>query len=87
MKIVTKFNIGDKAFASSLEGGKEIMIEIPIARIYIAVDANGMRTFYQWFGDNGRVFQLPEYALYTSEEEYQQQKKEYEQQKNGKRTN
>lgn len=88
MNIKTKFNIGDKAFASSLEGGKEIMIEIPIERIYIAVDANGMRTFYQWFGDNGRVYQLPEYALYTSEEDYQQLKKQYEQQrKNGKRTN
>ena len=87
MNITTKFSIGDKAFISSLEGGKEIMVEILIARIYIAVTAKGMKTFYQWFGDNGRVYQLPECALYTSEEDYQQQKKEYEQRKYGKRTN
>ena len=63
------------------------MIEIPIERIYIAVGTNGMMVFYQWFGDNGRIFQLPECALYTSEEDYQQLKKEYEQRKYGKRTN
>ena len=87
MQIETKFNIGDKAFASLVEGGKEKIVEIPIERIYIVVDADGMRTFYQCFGDNGRLYQFLECTLYTSEEEYQQLKKEYEQQKNGKRTN
>ena len=87
MKIETKFNIGEKAFAVTVEGGKEKMVEIPIERIYIVVNANGVVTHYTWSDDDGRVYELPEYMLYTSEEEYQQLKKQYEQQKNGKRTN
>lgn len=87
MQIETKFNIGDKAFAVTVEGGKEKMVEIPIERIYIVVNAHGAVTHYTWSDDDGRVYELPEYMLYTSEEDYQQQKKEYEQRKYGKRTN
>lgn len=88
MTIETKFNIGDKAFAAVIdEGDKGKMVEIPIERIYIVVNANGVVTHYTWSDDDGRVYELPEYMLYTSEEEYQQQKKEYEQRKYGKRKN
>ena len=78
MTIETKFNIGEKAFIATVEGGKEKMVEIPIERIYIVVNANGVVKHYTWSGDDGRIYELPECALYTSEEDYQQQKKEYE---------
>lgn len=87
MKIETKFNIGDKAFAHMIEGGKQKLVEIPIEAINIVVNAHFKVTFYQWSGDDGRVFQLPEHLLYSSEEDWKQQKKEYEQRKYGKRTN
>lgn len=86
MQIETKFNIGDKAFFVTVEGGKEKMVEIPIERIYIVVNANGVVMHYTWSDDDGRIYEFPEYVLYTSEEDYQQQKKEYEQRKYGKRT-
>jgi hypothetical protein len=47
MQIETNFNIGEKAFAHMIEGGKQKIVEILIERIYIAVDANGVNTFYQ----------------------------------------
>lgn len=81
MKIETKFNIGDKAFFVTVEGDKEKMVEIPIERIYIVVNANGVVMHYTWSDDDGRIYEFPEYVLYTSEEDYQQQKKEYEQRK------